>query len=378
MELVQIVRSGGAARCDDVVLRETSTTRLVFRAVLVDNAKDAAQPVRGWIVSQRKRKGDEWEDHNEVALSNMRAGEWVKTELRAEEVDKLVRHVGGLYRLYRSGGLPSGKTHFLKLDLQAGESPEDLEGTVRTLLALGRRSGLDTFGKVVDLTLRDEDSAEVVRQLERLEVSTVQKLQSLAGVAALRAALDTWEANEGNTSEEFWQQTFKDNAFILSQAFSVPVLLIQDKAYVGGRELSREGATELDFLYANPITANAACVEIKTPATPLLGTPYRGKSGGRVYGASVELSGALAQVRNYRYRLTTGYSHLRIEREGEFEVAAPRCLIVAGHAGCSLGDDDAKKRSFEALRGGLADIDVITYDELFERVRSLCCLLEGT
>jgi len=360
------------------VLRENSAYRVVFRADLVDNAKDATQPVRGWIVSQRKRESGDWEDHNEVTLNNLRAEQWVKTELKAEEVDKLMRHVGGLYHLYRRDGLPSGKTRFLKVDLRSGESPEDLEETVGTLLTLGRQSGLDAFGKVVDLTLGAGDSAEVVRQLERLDVSTVQKLQSLAGVAALRSALETWEANQDNTSEEFWQQTLKDNSFILSQAFSVPVLLIQDKAYVGGREISRQGTTELDFLLANPITANAACVEIKTPCTPLLGKLYRGSSSGRVFGASTDLSGALAQVRNYRYRLTTGYAHHRIGREGEFEVAAPRCVVIAGHAGRDLGNDDSRKRAFEAFRGGLGDVDVITFDELFERVRSLCDLLEGS
>lgn len=46
--------------------------------------------------------------------------------------------------------------------------------------------------------------------------------------------LKIWNSNKENTDEEFWQLTFNENAYVLSQIFAVPIVFIQDKAYVGG------------------------------------------------------------------------------------------------------------------------------------------------
>lgn len=47
-------------------------------------------------------------------------------------------------------------------------------------------------------------------------------------------ALRTWDAQRENDDEEFWQITFTNNSFVLSQVFAAPIVFIQDKAFVGG------------------------------------------------------------------------------------------------------------------------------------------------
>jgi hypothetical protein len=96
---------------------------------------------------------------------------------------------------------------------------------------------------------------------------------------------------------------------VLSQTFSVPVLILQGKAYVGGTGIDRTGANIVDFLLHNGLTENTALVEIKTPKTALLAGEYRGG----VYSPSRELAGAVAQISNYRQSLIEQSSALNVQ-----------------------------------------------------------------
>ena len=62
--------------------------------------------------------------------------------------------------------------------------------------------------------------------------------------------LNKWDANKANDNEEFWQQVFNENPYVLSQVFSVPVIFIKDKAYVGGMTIDKSDAKFVDYLYA--------------------------------------------------------------------------------------------------------------------------------
>jgi hypothetical protein len=372
MEIYTIIpKSPDAAVCDPVILRETATTRLVFKPTLVNNAHDHGAPVNGSFVFQRKSAGT-WEDHNEVALTRLRADEWVKLDLKAGEVHKLLQHMAGLYRLYLKHGLPRKKVHFIKIDLANSDSEDITRLDVRRFLELSRRTGVDVFSQLVEWAVQVGNAADVLQRLEQLDVDTLQRLNSLVGITSLKAVLQRWEENQRNGNEEFWQQTLEQNAFVLSQVFSFPVFIIRGKAYVGGKAIDNTGGHLADFLAANPFTKNAVIVEIKTPETRLLGSRYRGD----VYSPSEDLSGAVVQVLNYRYSLTTEFLSVRRNYEGVFDVFSPHCLVIAGHAERQLKTDDHCK-SFELIRSGLKDVVVLTYDELFAKTRLLVEALEG-
>jgi hypothetical protein len=374
MDLYTIIRkSPDTAEGDEIILRETNTTRLVFKPMLVNNAQDSDAPVKGSFVFQRKRKGDKWEDHSEVQLSNLRADDWVKLELKASEVDKLLRNLAAMYRLYRGGGLPKGKARFIRVDLDEEDSPNTVQLDIRKLLKLSRKVGVDAFSEFVEYAVQIGNTGDVLLQLERLDIDTLQRLNSLVGITTLKSVLQKWEANQENNNEEFWQQTFQGNAFILSQVFSFPVLIIQGKAYIGGKAIDNKGGHLADFLASNPITKNAVIVEIKTPCTKLLGKKYRGD----VYSLSEDLSGSINQVLNYRYNLVTDFLSTRRRYEDKFDVFSPHCLVIAGHARHQLKEEDQSK-CFEMARSSFKDAMVITYDELFEKTTQLLTTLEGT
>ena len=55
------------------------------------------------------------------------------------------------------------------------------------------------------------------------------------GVGVLQRVLDVWEDNQSTSNEEFWQSFFDEYPFIVSQVLAFPVVVVENKAYVGGK-----------------------------------------------------------------------------------------------------------------------------------------------
>jgi hypothetical protein len=180
--------------------------------------------------------------------------------------------------------------------------------------------------------------------------------------------LKEWDSNKENSDEEFWQIKFNQNSYVLSQVFSVPVVFIQDKAYVGGMSIDRKDAKFVDYIFSGSTNNETILIEIKTPTTKLLGSKYR-----KVYKPSPELSGSLVQISDYRNTLMQNLSSLTKDLKKDLTALNPRCLIIAGNGEKEL-NDEAKRRSFELFRSSLQNIEIITYDELFRKIEVLATL----
>lgn len=191
-------------------------------------------------------------------------------------------------------------------------------------------------------------------------------------VAKLERTLKTWTDNRDNPNEDFWYRQLSENSYVLSQVFSFPVVILRGQAYLGGKSIDNTGGNLVDFLLKNNLSQNTVLVEIKTPKTKLLGLKYR-----QVYSASKDLSGAIVQVSSYKDSLLKNYATLMTQQSDlEFRAFNPRCLVIAG----TLSDeitDHARSESFELFRSGLRDVQVIAYDELFEKIKILLNLFSG-
>ncbi|MFM6282736.1 MAG: Shedu anti-phage system protein SduA domain-containing protein, partial [Dolichospermum sp.] len=104
----------------------------------------------------------------------------------------------------------------------------------------------------------------------------------------------------------------------------------------------------------------------------LLGSEYR--SGD--YGISSEISGAVSQLLRNRDSLIKNYHSLVNSDDKSFDVFNPRCILIAGNSNSELSNSD-KKRSFELQRYNFQGVEIVTYDEVFEKVHTLVNLLEG-
>ena len=178
-----------------------------------------------------------------------------------------------------------------------------------------------------------------------------------------------WKGNKENSSEEFWQQIFNENPYVLSQIFSVPVIYIKDKAYVGGMNVNGQDAKFVDYLYTYESSNDALLVELKTPETRLIGAKYR--KG--VHKPSSEITGSVVQVLDYRRDLSKNIHNIASGTDKEIDFYSPRCVVIAGNYEKEL-DTELKKKSFELFRSSLKDVEIVTYDELFKKAETLASL----
>lgn len=173
--------------------------------------------------------------------------------------------------------------------------------------------------------------------------------------------------------EDKWQTFFKKYSWVFSQLFSFPVLLLEEKAYVGGKGLDNKDGKIADFLYKNYLSDNIAIIEIKTHATALLHGKgaYRGKD---VYPISKDLTGAINQVLDQRDNLQKEFYELSKKYKKTFETFNSKCNVVLGRLGLLKAN---QKKSFELFRSNSRDVEIVTYDELLEKLKGLRTLLFG-
>lgn len=249
--------------------------------------------------------------------------------------------------------------------------PSIYESTLYQVLEINQKAGINIVARLFDWIKKTAKVEDVITVIESLNFDDLQRLNTAIGISSLKSVLSIWQLNKENDDEEFWHKTFSQNHFIFAHLFSFPVHFIKDKAYIGGKDFRNRDGNIVDFLYANNLTKNAALIEIKTPKTKLLGLQYRGD----VYNVSIELSGSVIQIANYKKSLLQNYTELT-KNEAIFNAFNPKSIIIIGNIKSEL-TDQKKNKSFELFRSGLNDVQVITYDELFGKVQFLIDWFEG-
>jgi hypothetical protein len=213
---------------------------------------------------------------------------------------------------------------------------------------------------------------ENLSKLQELTTEDLKRLSVAANLNSLKSVVRTWQQQRTNQDEGFWQEFFKLQSWVIAQVFASPVVLFKDKAYVGGKTIDNRGGNLADFLFKNHFTENVLIVEIKTPLSRLLSvTEYR--QG--IYRFSDDLGGGISQVLKYKSELQINYKNLQ-EDQTHFTAFDPKCLIITGDYSREIQGDGSKGRSFTLLRHDSRNVAIVTYDELFDKVRLLIELLE--
>ncbi len=193
------------------------------------------------------------------------------------------------------------------------------------------------------------------------------KLRNDIELVTLEKLIERYEEMLGkNLQESKWQTFFNKNPFILNLAFGYPVVKIQDQVSVGVQKLSGQGEKIADFLLKNTLTNNAAIFEIKTPKTTLFKTtPYRGND---LYAPSTEFSGAINQALEQKYELQKNILY-KTQNGGDHDIEsyAVHCCLIIG----TMPEGNDKKKSFELFRRNSKDVEIVTFDELLEKIKQL-------
>lgn len=227
--------------------------------------------------------------------------------------------------------------------------------------------------------LSEEDQNAVIGALTShaadIAENQPEKLAKLRGdieLVTLEALITRYEEMLGkNLAEGRWQDFFNENPFILNMAFGYPVIKVRDQASVGGRKLSGDGEKITDFLVKNSLTNNTAIFEIKTPQTTILNkTPFRDG----VYTPSADLSGSINQALDQKYQFQKQIAQIKDNtRLYDIESYAVHCCLVIG----KTPDGDDRKKSFELFRRNSKDVEIVTFDELLEKLKQLSAFLRA-
>lgn len=363
--------SAATVECSPIMLRVTDQVRLAFMPTLIDNKENPRACVRGTFIYQRKGKNDEWTPTNTESLAKLKKGEGYKLDLHSSELLALGAGLRPLYQLKREQGLPQGRHTFVKLEASLARFFALGEQDLRAFLDAHPTDAVIILIKIIQWITVSAGSPAVAERLASVSAADLPGVTSLLGLAAMKAALLRWEQNQNNSSEEFWQTLLTDHVAVLSQVFAYPILVVATKAYVGGKRFDNKGGKIVDFLARAAATQGLLLIEIKAPTTKLLGTEYRDG----IFPLSSELNGAIAQIAHYRQHLTKNFATLFDQSANATTLGEPPCIIIAGSAASEL-DQPALKNSFELLRERTRGVTVVTFDELFTRVRQAIGLLE--
>ncbi len=217
--------------------------------------------------------------------------------------------------------------------------------------------------ELVDTVIRNVKSISD-RKPERLI-----RLQNDLELVNLDSFIDQFRSMlDSNLVEPKWQKFFDMNPLVLSLAFGYPIIKIGQQASVGGRKLFGGGEKITDFLVKNKSTNNIALVEIKTPHSKLVDKEFR--TG--VYSPSRVLSEGIVQALDQRFQLQREIFGIKDKSNiYDIETYFVQCCLVIG----TIPEEDDAKKSFELIRANSKDIQIVTFDELLEKLVQLRELL---
>ena len=364
--------SAQSAVVDPVILRQTDHIRLVFWPMLVENPHDRRCCVKGTFIYERKLANQQWAPYGTIPLSSLKAGEGYKLELKSEELHKFFNYVQPLYGFVEEKGIPRGQKDWISIKGNVAAFLKANQNDLATFLNAHPQDAASSLAKILAWLSTAPKASEVASKLTQLDSQSLPNLNAVIGLSAVKEALAYWEKNQHSSSEPFWQDALSDRAFVLSQVFAYPVIKIGERMYVGGKRLDNKGGGLVDFIQRIKSTGSVILIEIKTPQTRILGSLYRDD----VYPLHNDVSGAIAQVLKYRQTFMKEF-HTLAAGKPNWELSEPRCLVIAGNVTTELKNSHMRN-SFELHRERLQGVTLMGYDELFERLRCMVTLLEGT
>ena len=175
---------------------------------------------------------------------------------------------------------------------------------------------------------------------------------------------------DSTKDENWWQNFFEQNKWIFGYGLNYQILRQeQSQAHYGGQKVDGTGGQKGDYLTSTLGDVNfTVLVEIKTSKTPLLQGATEIRNG--AWSLSKSLTDAISQIQaNIQTWDKRGSEQPenrdRFEKDGIYTIQ-PKGIIVIGCLDEVSGDRN-KRETFQRFRKSIHGIDIITFDELYQR-----------
>ena len=334
----------GFAKIGESVLTETTQTAIVFKPQMHEGG------IRGSLIRYKKDRNGARESPVSVDFRRLNVGDGIEIELNTEAVTNLSQRILELQTLLEEKGVRPG-IHRYRVT-----NANDLVITDQNK------------GRIIQKLLAANLGEEIWNQLVQDNPNNATRLANAKIQEDRIAVLHRFEEMlQNNTlTEANWQDFFEENTWIFGYGLRYQILrVVQAQPNYGGATVNGRGGQRGDFLTATEAETRFTClVEIKKPTTPLL---QREQYRNGAWGASSELAGAVSQIQvNCAQWEIDSRSEQNRERLPQIYTVSPRGIVVIGNT--KELDILDKRNSFERFRKELRSPEIITYDELFERV----------
>lgn len=173
-------------------------------------------------------------------------------------------------------------------------------------------------------------------------------------------------------AEKVWQHFLARNEWIFGFGLDYQFLgILQDEAHIAVTDLAGRDAAISDFLLNS--SHFTVLVEVKKPTTALFDN-RRNRAG--AWSLSGDLVDAVSQILEqkaaWQLKAETN-AHKNFDRNGQpirQRTVDPKCILIIGGEGAFDGTPqvrDLKLKTFELFRRDSRNIEILTYDELYER-----------
>lgn len=174
--------------------------------------------------------------------------------------------------------------------------------------------------------------------------------------------------------EKVWQHFFRNNEWIFGYGLDYRFLgILQNEAHIASGDVAgRDGAISDSLLGCSKFTV---LVEIKKPNTPLFENSKNRANSWKLSDDLIDsLSQILEQKASWQIKAEVNANN-NFNDKGELiqqKTLDPKSILIIGSDGQFEGTEKIKQiklRTFELFRRDSRNIEILTYDELYERAK---------
>lgn len=300
------------------------------------------------------------DSQKKTSLSKGKNGEYIII-INVEDFDKLFSEVNSVKK---TGGYLAQETlaKFLceKFPDESEYSDKERNKLLKKMLMTSLDEGVIPFLDKKELDELDKFYQKVMRNNNGNQ-ELIQKNYLKLAEYKLDYILQIFDKYlKANPKEQIWQDFFEENIFIFDSRY---IDFIPKHCIKTGR------SSEPDFLVYD-IYGCADIYEIKKSGTKIL---QLDKSHDNYYW-SPDASKAIAQLEKYLYYCSENSSaiekSIKVEKGIDVKIIKPKGVLVIGKSD-EFKNDEKKKIDFEILRASLKNIEIVLYDEMYNRLNNL-------
>ncbi len=216
--------------------------------------------------------------------------------------------------------------------------------------------------------IHGEDRTRLLQMIKN-ENLTKEDIDVLSG---RKEGLDIFKKKlfiENDWDEKKWQLFFEQNTWIFGYGLDYRFLsILQREASISSVDIDGKNTVKTDFLLGS--TEFTVIVEIKRPDTPIFDTEQdRSKS----WKLSKELYYSVSQILAQKAEWQVKSISNNYDKKGNLitqKTFDPKCILIVGSSDQYSGNDrdsNIKKQTFELFRRDSRNIEILTYNEVYER-----------